>query len=1171
MQQRTASNKSRTSAWQSRTLNQERKTFYQQKKTIETHKADITAAAEADVAAALTDVPGPEAADTAVVASGVVIADPRTTATTTPTTVDTVATATADNKADTTLLTADNERTAAHTVTQIQDDNKARISSTTLGSGTGMEALQDMATRGYQSGISPHPSNIYLPEQVHTDGRGHDRRHTTHAQRRMDQGNQGLATAPRALLQTQVGQESFRQMALHPGVRGNQQIYGQEALQGRRFAHPQGTFGTRHVHGVNGHQGRVLQQGTAIAHAGPDFLQIRNQGPDRFNQGLPVQGDPSRMEFKSKSPPHNAQRGYEGGTPSWHSHGTSYGRHHHPTQIRKDLWQTAQPDGNDSGQVRLQGECRKDQATKSHASLVWGEDRNNPIRKDDSNGSKDQRDEKNGWMDYEDEQRLQSDTKNDSRLHWQDPISGFVPGLRDGAHFEPHQCSDTGFGSKRTTMGFTSTFDDGSFGGASVFPNQMQVPGSTLSNKPDRSSLSVRCFELGIWGEDFETPRRMEDTRPDDDIGFLDRRRIEDAYQRERARRKFPSGTGMFESSKRLRVQPATFGLPPERAHGQPSFENIQQQTRGQVTAPQQDHLGFSQMGEGGLLPFRVSDNINLSGRGQDDRDWRGRTLPHGSLGRGNTAQSENFPSFNQNPTIQPGNRPICNSIQSSTPTVLHGTSRQTSFGDKRNDSTMEPTSLCISPHQHDHKVFAESSVGKSYGDGGSTFDSNSNLVSSTATIGGFNSSAVSPRQADVQVSQPVPQTSQTMVKMGLDWSAFVVEHIAHYRGLEKEDAKKVAERLWAPTTVPGYKSKWKKFYHWYEKQYGEEPTSQPNFIKRTKAWMMITIEQAIDAKNKFYEELNDDLSAISGTIHHTLGVRPGEDPAVQRLRERASTILQKRKDVNDAKGKKTAIDVPNLLKLSNNDGNNEDLDTKRLRAKLSALMIIDTAARPETIQHCTPRNIYIAQEDGRKVMTLLPTSTKDQHLAKNKKTRTFKITEFPYARNICTISTYMEYRKRIAKFSIVDDIDISTIGSDGKPTKARTHSVFVTLTHPHGSLAAKTVRSECKKYLESLQEGIGPKELRKAVPSLIQFIDKVTDSQTAKDFHWQRDETFKKWYKANIPDDIKKHLANVKRDFPRSWKLRHLFIPKTRFCKEYRENNHLSVKHTIHQHFSSK
>lgn len=395
------------------------------------------------------------------------------------------------------------------------------------------------------------------------------------------------------------------------------------------------------------------------------------------------------------------------------------------------------------------------------------------------------------------------------------------------------------------------------------------------------------------------------------------------------------------------------------------------------------------------------------------------------------------------------------------------------------------------------------------------------------------------------------------MVKMVMDWSDFVMEQIATHQGMETHDAAQVAEKIWEKNTRPGYRTRWKIFFDWYKGKYGDEPVVQSEFIKRTKHWMMTYLNNAIQEKKTFYEQVSDQLSAISGTIQHAIGIRPGQDNTIQRLRDKAKLALLKRKDTHE---KKEAIDVPALIELIHQDGDNDDLDLKTLRAKLIALIITDTSARTQTVRQCTWMNTSIVTENGLRVLKCIPLSTKDQHLAKDKNKRVLKITEFPFNRNICTVNTFLKYKQRIKDWKIAEDIEIATLDKDGKPIKKNTASLFLKISDPHESLAEKTVRSECKKYLQRIDKEAGPKELRKAVPSILQFIDEASDETTAQKFRWQREDTFKTWYKSTIPEQIKKKIKDIDKEFPDSWKLRHKFIPNktvlTTFKTKYKTSS---------------
>ena len=124
-------------------------------------------------------------------------------------------------------------------------------------------------------------------------------------------------------------------------------------------------------------------------------------------------------------------------------------------------------------------------------------------------------------------------------------------------------------------------------------------------------------------------------------------------------------------------------------------------------------------------------------------------------------------------------------------------------------------------------------------------------------------------------------------------------------------------------------------------------------------------------------------------------------------------------------------------------------------------------------------------------------------------------------------------------------------------------------ITKPHESLASTTVSSECRKYLLSLADkDVGPKELRKAIPSIIQYIDQSSDDEVAKKFRWVREDTYKQWYKSSITDDVKKSLQKVNQDLPTSWKLRHTFIQRSKIIQHYRSIFGIKPKKSITDHF---
>ena len=384
------------------------------------------------------------------------------------------------------------------------------------------------------------------------------------------------------------------------------------------------------------------------------------------------------------------------------------------------------------------------------------------------------------------------------------------------------------------------------------------------------------------------------------------------------------------------------------------------------------------------------------------------------------------------------------------------------------------------------------------------------------------------------------------MVQVAVDWDTFIIQRIKASKGLEDEDAKKMAEALWQKTTTPKYRAEWKKFRAWHEDIYGTEQIAESNFVFCAKAYVTKTILKAMEDKNLYYEDLNNRVSSISGTIIQTMGYDIGKDASIQRLRDRAKVKLRKRKDtVKNA----DCIDIIQLLQAIDDAGKNKDLSFKDLRGKLIVLMIIDTAARPSTLRECMLEEIKTETNSYGDCIVLVPHARKDQHLATNKDTKPLRIQSFVHRANICTKATLEEYQRRLQQFDIIKDIEYAGIDKDGKPAKIKGTSLFVKKTKPQGSMATSTVRSEARKYLERIGNKANNVQIRHAVPTIIQHIDNLSNDKTASMFRWSRTDTYTKWYKSNIPPHIQEKLKQEKSNFPISWKLRYKYIDKSRLC----------------------
>lgn len=305
---------------------------------------------------------------------------------------------------------------------------------------------------------------------------------------------------------------------------------------------------------------------------------------------------------------------------------------------------------------------------------------------------------------------------------------------------------------------------------------------------------------------------------------------------------------------------------------------------------------------------------------------------------------------------------------------------------------------------------------------------------------------------------------------------------------------------------------------------------------------MMKTFLTAIEEKSSFYEQVSDKVSAVSGTLAKTMGLQLTEDPSIKALRERAKSVLLHRKH---AKKPATCIDLGPILEAMKND-DNATMELKDLRAKVAVLMMIDSAARPSTLRHIM-RDEYeeIKVPTGISIM-LVPVTTKDRHMAKDKKPKPLKLFSFDPCPSICTISTLRHYLRRSSQSMLKNDIEFAGIDDANQPTKLHGTSIFLSLKGDK-SLATTTVSSEVRKYLVRLVGKISAKDFRHSIPSLIQYIEKLSDADLAKAFRWHQEDTYRKWYKSVIPPELKAKYQNIPKILPKPWKLRFEYVPKHR------------------------
>mmetsp|Transcript_13880 Transcript_13880/g.19273 ORF Transcript_13880/g.19273 Transcript_13880/m.19273 type:complete len:441 (+) Transcript_13880:1110-2432(+) len=418
-------------------------------------------------------------------------------------------------------------------------------------------------------------------------------------------------------------------------------------------------------------------------------------------------------------------------------------------------------------------------------------------------------------------------------------------------------------------------------------------------------------------------------------------------------------------------------------------------------------------------------------------------------------------------------------------------------------------------------------------------------MVASPLAHGVFGSNLRGTGSSNISDTKQVLATDKAMVTMVLDWNAFVVQRLQAEKGLGRDDAKKMATQLWQKTTTHGYKSAWRTFHDDYVRDHGEEPTERSVFVQRAEAWMMHKISQSLAEKNLYYEQLNNIITPISGTLRNTMEVNVGQSQAVERLRNRAKTELLYRKHQDK---QNMAIDIPKLLHALAEDKSSE-LDEKTLRAKLMTLLILDTAARPSTIRNVLRGTEKQTPDTFATKLELFPISTKDRHAAKNKKIQPLVTHAFPFNKDICTIYTLKLYLDKTRLKELKKDIDHQAV-VDGRPSLQQGTSIFVTCKKPYGSIKETTVTSEVRKYIHRIFQlkNNSARDLRRSVPSLLQHIDNLSDEDIATMFRWHREDTFRDWYKTVIPSGLKDHYKQIPDQIPNSWKLRIDHVHKDRF-----------------------
>ena len=84
--------------------------------------------------------------------------------------------------------------------------------------------------------------------------------------------------------------------------------------------------------------------------------------------------------------------------------------------------------------------------------------------------------------------------------------------------------------------------------------------------------------------------------------------------------------------------------------------------------------------------------------------------------------------------------------------------------------------------------------------------------------------------------------------------------------------------------------------------------------------------------------------------------------------------------------------------------------------------------------------------------------------------------------------------------------------------------------------------------------------------------MDGLSDAETANAFRWNRTDTYKQWYKSEIPKSIQDKFRMEKVEFPIAWKIRHNFIDKSRIHHLVKSTKSTSKeKNNITSYFTSE
>ena len=1056
--------------------------------------------------------------------------------------------------------------------TKDQDDCEGQDTGRIHTTGQRMESGTTDFDAWSRSRVHRESSGTSQTQQIDPYGRNDFRRYISNVTERMDTKSEELADRSRPLFKIKTSEESFRKVEVYSSMCRSEQVHEEEALQMRRSQDFKIDNTTRSLHGTVGHRGRFLFETTETAQGQQEVFQVRNTFTE-WCESLRVSSDPAGMELKSTHVDAYHETSGERSKDERYITRTSNGRHNNFTHFRDSMQQATGGIRKDSNQASLQVQAGKEKTSFAETDVVRSGDNDKTTHKDGTYERKEAQDEETSWMDSTMQRARKMHPEDNSRLHRGDSQRNDVFNRSYEPHSEFSDSAERSFTGKSQAMGRTVPTFGSSGQRIDIFQNSTGIRSKAPREQFDRDQDGYGCFKLRIRRQDTRNTRMAAERRTMDQLRILERTGAKDAHQRKRALREHQNDEGMFTASDKddntgddEKRYPSIACKSNNRQQG--SAELPQQAGR---TLKKSKHAGIEEagMGEKSFLPSADSLHVNVLRGRQNDRDWWRRAQQDGTLGRRDNVEQENIQRTVQEAKLQTEDRSNGNSVQFPTPTIPRTISRQVSREDEHVYDDMDRRQLHFSNPGDDTKSSAEDRNRQGDGLSGATIDSKREMVADNVRTGSKQSIADNEKPEQVFTSKFVHSDTKTVVQMDVDWHSFIVQQLRQSKGLENADAEKMAKALWAPNTIPRYKSEWKRFHSWHQDVHGKKSLTKSDFIRSVKTYLSTLATDAMEKMDMYYEQLNNKMSVVSGTIKNSMNVDVSMDIAIQRLRERAKTVLKHRRDT---KAREECTDVQELLQAIDALGKNRDLPIKTLRAKMTVLMILDTAARPSTLHSCMMDEEQRSTNQYGEHVKFNPTMTKDQQLSKDKSGRKLNIQGFPHRQNLCTVTAFKEYMRRIKSLDVVKDQCYAAIDENGKPYKKEGTSIFITLTKPHGSMSASTVRSEAKKFLDSLGSATSSRKLRHSIPSLIQLIDGLSDAETANTFRWNRTDTYKQWYKSEIPKSIQDKFRMEKVEFPTAWKIRHNFIDKSRIHHLVKPTKSTSKdKNNITSYFTSE